>query len=104
MQLGYEPLCLDTEAQLDELCRFLEVPVAPEMTLLEVSGSHVVLGNRMKTDKGKRVGVAYDDRWTARRDWLLPAAILPWIMRYNSREVYGDTAVDPRLAAGKAAH
>ena len=87
-QLGYEELCFDTEDLLDELCRFLGVRPLPDMASLESSGSHVVLGNRMKLEDGKRTGIRYDGRWLSRDDWLLPAAILPAIMKYNTRQVY----------------
>jgi hypothetical protein len=95
-QLSYERLCLFPESTLDDLCRFLGVQPVLQMLSLRESGSHVVLGNRMKGENGTRQGVRYDGRWFTRREWILPAALLPAVMRYNAREVYGKVEVDPR--------
>jgi hypothetical protein len=94
-QLSYEKLCLFPDKQLDDLCRFLDVQPVPEMLSIRKSGSHVVLGNRMKDEDGTRAGIRYDGRWFTRREWLLPAILLPSVMRYNAREVYGTVKVDP---------
>ena len=88
-QLSYEKLCLFPVRQLDDLCRFLDVQPVPEMLAIGESGSHVVLGNRMKDEDGTRAGIRYDGRWSTRREWRLPAKLLPGVMRYNAREVHG---------------
>jgi hypothetical protein len=33
--------------------------------------------------------VQYDQRWLADRRWLIPAFLLPQVMKFNSNEVYG---------------
>ena len=87
-QLGYEELCLHPNRLVESLCRFLGVPPTRTMLSIERSGSHIVLGNRMKEDAEKRRGILYDVRWLLRDEWLLPSALLPHVMRYNARQVY----------------
>jgi hypothetical protein len=57
--------------------------------MLELSGrnSHMIAGNPMRHDPGKRRQIVHDDRWLQRNDWNLAALVSPGIMRYNAREV-----------------
>lgn len=87
--VGYDALCLDPEAELRRLCAFLEVPFVPEMMDLGRTDSHNILGNRMRLQRTKRSRLIYDSRWLRDRSWLSAAILLPWIMRYNERMVYG---------------
>jgi hypothetical protein len=63
--------------------------VAPEniLSLIDTQ-SHVILGNRIRSQKEKRRRVAYDDCRFYQSEWTLPLLISPHIMRYNSAEVY----------------
>lgn len=87
-QIGYEELALYPEPTLARVCEFLGIEPTGAMLDLEASGSHSILGNRMRLQKEKRRRIAYDCRWFWCRDWQLPAALLPHIMRYNERETY----------------
>ena len=87
-QLGYEELCLHPNLLVRNICEFLDVKPVDSMLSLPDSGSHVALGNRMRSQKEKRQRIFYDNRWFYRNDWLLPAVLLPRIMRYNTAEVY----------------
>lgn len=87
-QIGYEELALYPEPTLARVCEFLGIEPTGAMLDLEASGSHSILGNRMRLQKEKRRRIVYDCRWFWRRDWQLPAALLPHIMRYNERETY----------------
>ena len=95
-QLSYERLCLFPDPTLEDLCRFLDVEPVPEMLAIGESGSHVVLGNRMKSKEGTSVGLRYDGRWFTRREWQLPAQLLRGVMQYNAREVYDHSHAAPR--------
>lgn len=87
-QVGYEELCLYPEMLMRQLSVFLEVEYCESMLSLKDTQSHVILGNRMRSQEEKRRGVVYDDRWFYNNDWMLPTLIFPHIMRYNSAEVY----------------
>ena len=52
------------------------------------SQSHILVGNTKKSDSERRQRIVYDNRWMYRNDWVIPAALLPNIMRYNAEEVY----------------
>jgi hypothetical protein len=88
-QLGYEELCLSPEAIARKICRFLDEEYQPSMLSLRDSRSHVIRGNRMRSQPEKRA-LAYDNRWFHRRDWMLPALLFRQIMRYNREQVYSN--------------
>ncbi len=90
-QFGYEELALYPERVIPKICEFLGVDFSESMMSLQESGSHCALGNRMRTQKEKRRRIFYDNRWFHRREWQLPAAAFPNIMRYNTAEVYRNT-------------
>lgn len=56
--------------------------------ILTDTQSHIIRGNRMRSQAEKRRRVAYDDRWFYKQEGMLPAVLFPQIMRYNSRQVY----------------
>jgi len=88
VQVGYEELCLYPDFIMKMISDFLEVDYTPDMLALTDIQSHVILGNRMRSQQEKRRRVAYDDRWFYKLEWMLPALVFPHIMRYNSVEVY----------------
>jgi hypothetical protein len=90
--LGYEELCLAPERIVPKLCRFLDLPHEPSMLVLERSASHVLRGNRMRHDAGRRV-VSYDPRWLVRGEWTLPSLLCRRIMRSNREWVYSNGIV-----------
>lgn len=91
-QLGYEELSLYPKTTMRGVGEFLGIEVVDSMFSLLDSGSHSVLGNRMRFQSEKRQGIFYDNRWFYRKDWLLPAVIFPNIMQYNTREVYRNSS------------
>jgi hypothetical protein len=86
-QIGYEELCLYPKLMIQQICEFLEEDVELSMLTLKESQSHVMRGNRMRTQKDK-TDISYDHRWFFRNEWIIPAFLFPHIMRYNAREVY----------------
>lgn len=88
-QFGYEEFCLAPERIARSLCEFLEVEFQPEMLRVCGSGSHVLRGNRMRSQPEKR-SLSYDHRWFTRREWLLPSLLCPRIMRFNREQVYSN--------------
>jgi hypothetical protein len=91
-RLGYEELCLAPERIVPAICRFLDIPHEPSMLALERSTSHVLRGNRMRHDAGRRL-VSYDPRWLVRGEWMLPALLCRRIMRSNRERVYSNDIV-----------
>lgn len=88
IQVGYEELCLYPDFIMKMISGFLEVDYTEAMLTLTDTQSHVIHGNRMRSQQEKRRRVAYDDRWFYKLEWMLPALVFPHIMRYNSVEVY----------------
>lgn len=93
LRLGYEELCLAPERLVPRICDFIGVPFEPSMLALERSASHVLRGNRMRHDAGRR-RVAYDPRWFVRGEWMLPALLCRRIMRFNRERVYSNGLVE----------
>jgi hypothetical protein len=89
LQIGYEELCLYPKLMVQRICDFLEEEVELSMLTLKNSQSHVMRGNRMRTQKDKSE-IVYDHRWFFRHEWILPTFFFPNIMRYNAKEVYGN--------------
>jgi hypothetical protein len=87
-QLGYEELSLYPDFLNRDVCKFLGVEPVDSMFSLLDSGSHSVLGNRMRSQNEKRQRIFYDNRWFYRNDWLIPSVLFRNIMQYNIREVY----------------
>ena len=90
-QLGYEELSLYPQIAVQGICEFLRVEPDDLMYSLSDSGSHSILGNRMRLQNEKRGRIAYDNRWFCRNDWLFPAVLFRNLMRYNSQQVYQNT-------------
>ena len=93
LRVGYEELCLAPGQTVPRICRFLDVPYEPAMLELARSSSHVLRGNRMRHDAGRRA-IAYDPRWLVRREWMLPALLCPRIMRFNREQVYSSGLIE----------
>ena len=87
VQIGYEELCLYPKRIIQKICDFLEEDIDPAMLTLKESQSHVMRGNRMRTQQDKSE-LLYDHRWFSRNEWILPAFLFPNIMKYNAKEVY----------------
>ena len=94
-RFSYEELAQRPAETLELICRFLGVPVDRGMVQLDTSGSHSILGNRMRDQPDKRREVTYDSHWRDRTDWRLPRRLCPRIMRYNRREVYANGLLPP---------
>jgi len=88
-QVGYEELALQPEKTLRSVCRFLGVEFDPAMLNIRKTGSHSVLGSRMRTQKEK-MRIRYDHRWFLRTEWKVPSILFPNIMKYNTKHVYGN--------------
>lgn len=88
LQLGYEELALYSEYSVNLICSFLDAPNTDSVPQLSDSKSHSILGNRMRSQKEKKQGIFYDNRWFYKSDWTLPSVLFPNIMRYNNNEVY----------------
>jgi hypothetical protein len=90
-QLGYEELSLYPQIAVQSICEFLGVEPVNSMYSLSDSGSHSILGNRMRLQDEKRGRIVYDNRWFCRNDWLLPAVLFRNLMQFNSQQVYQNT-------------
>jgi len=90
-QLGYEELCLHADRMIPKLCEFLGAEPVPDMYSPRNSHSHDALGNASRFQSDKRAGLFYSNRWCYETEWLLPAALLRGVMRFNARQVYSNT-------------
>jgi len=86
--LGYDELGMNPDLMMKKIFDFLEEDIVKSDFCSLNSQSHILIGNTKKSESTRRQGIVYDNRWMYRNDWVLPAALLPKIMRYNAREVY----------------
>lgn len=87
---GYEPFCFDPPAILSLTDDFLALPKRQESANLVQSKHHVLFGNPMRNCETRKKKVHYDHRWFNETDYLAPAALLPFVMKYNKQKVYGE--------------
>ena len=87
LQVGYEELCLYPKNMLQKICDFLDEEPETSMLNPNVSGSHSVLGNRMRNQTNK-LEILYDNRWFLHNEWKFPALLFLHIMEYNNKHVY----------------
>jgi hypothetical protein len=87
--VGYEELALQPGKTMRAVCRLLGVEFDSSMLNLRNTGSHSVLGSRMRTQKDK-MKIRYDHRWFLRSEWKIPSLLFPNIMKYNTKHVYGN--------------
>jgi hypothetical protein len=88
IQVGYEELTLYPEFVMPKICDFLHIDFMEHLLRLDDNSSHVLLGNRMRSDREKRLRVTYDARWLYSKDWQMAAVVFPFIANYSNREVY----------------
>ena len=96
MQLGYEELCFRPELILGKICGFAGVPFDAAMLSPTTSNSHILRGNPMRWDPGRRKAIVYDNRWFYRPRIQILTATLPFVMSWNTDNVYrniGPTAM-----------
>jgi hypothetical protein len=84
LSMGYEPLVLDPERALKSLCEGLSLAYDADMLRLKRGTEHILIGNRMRTDRSQRL--RYDGRWMQMPS-VWPALLRP-VMRYNRTQVY----------------
>jgi hypothetical protein len=90
LTVSYDELALNPIASVRRICRFLELDYDDAMIADYGNAEHhAIKCNRMKGDPDKMAAVQYDQRWLADRRWLIPAFLLPQVMKFNSNEVYG---------------
>lgn len=98
MQLGYEELCFRPELILGKICQFAGVPFDGAMLTPTRSNSHILRGNPMRWDPTRRKAIMYDNRWFYRPRIQMMAAALPFVLSWNTDNVYrniGPAAVRP---------
>ena len=88
MSLGYDELGLNPDLMMKKIYAFLGEEIIDPSFCSVNSQSHVLVGNTSKSESERRQGIFYDNRWMYRNEWVLPAALLPKIMKYNAAEVY----------------
>lgn len=88
-KIGYEDFCFNTEKRLIEYCEKIGIDFDKRMATLENPKHHILYGNQMRLDKKKKQGIRYDAEWLSQLSFNLPAAVLPFVMRYNKQQVYG---------------
>lgn len=90
--LGYEEFCFETETVLQQLCQFAEISSSEKMGSLEGAKHHILVGNRLRLDDKKLSGIRYDGSWLKNNKLNLPAMLFRFIMKFNAKNVYGNTS------------
>jgi hypothetical protein len=86
--LGYDELGMNPDLMMKKIFDFLEEDIVVSDFSSVNSQSHILVGNTKKSESSRRQGIVYDNRWMYRNEWLLSAALLPKIMKYNAEEVF----------------
>ena len=89
--LGYDELGMNPEKMFTKIFEFLGEDTMNSDFSSVNSQSHILVGNTKKSVSQRREGIFYDNRWMYRNEWLLSAALLPKVMRYNATQVYKNT-------------
>jgi len=92
--LGYDELGMNPELMMKKIFDFLEEDFLDPDFCSVNSQSHILVGNTRKADPKRRRSIFYDNRWIYSNEWLLPAAVLRNIMKYNEMEVYRNIKAD----------
>jgi hypothetical protein len=82
--LGYEELVLDPHNVIPKICEHIGIEYDEEMLQIPSSTDHILVGNRMRTDKTQRI--KYDGRWMKIHS-IWPSLLFP-IMHYNNKRVF----------------
>ena len=82
--VSYDQLCLQPDDVLKSICRFVDLDFDSAMLDLKDSGSHNILGNRMRNDPERRSAIRYDNRWFHDRRWAFLQLMFRNVMDYNS--------------------
>ncbi len=87
--VSYEELALRPVPSLQRICKHLGLDYTPEMFDFARSEHHAVKCNRMRSNEAKMTSITYDHRWFHQDRWMLPALLMPQVMKFNRKHVYG---------------
>ena len=102
MTLGYEELAFYPKAMLAKVCDFLGIEFHAAMLRPADSQSHIIRGNRARTDKEKVAEIRYDARWMASSRLMLKSFVFWPMLAANRRWVYGNFIIGRTRAFGRA--
>ena len=93
--LGYEELALAPEASLRRLCAWLDLPFDEAMCTPGVSsGSHILVGNRVRFESERAASIHYDGTWLGQASTGVGiVAQMPPVRTMNQRLVYGNRLI-----------
>lgn len=92
LQIGYEELCFYPKYILNKICKFIGVNFSDKLLDSPAeTGSHTARGNPMRVSKKKRKKIMYDSRWLRNRKVSLVYSLLPFVAKWNSKNVYSNT-------------
>jgi len=89
--ISFDDLIIHPHSWLEKICTHLGLePRVEEMLHFGEAEHHAIKGNRMIHEPEKMSQLAYDNRWAAESNWLLPAILMPHVTRFNREQVYGN--------------
>ena len=88
--VSYEELVLNPEPYVQKIFDHAGLQPTGEAIQFGLREHHAIMCNRMKGDASKMGGMKYDTRWLYERNFSFASLMLPWIIRYNSKNVYGN--------------
>ncbi len=97
VKIGYEQFCFNVESILGQVYQAAGLPLLPQGGNLEHAGHHILFGNPMRLSAKKSSTIAYDARWLKENDYLLPASLMPFVMKYNQQNVYQESTISPQV-------
>lgn len=87
-KLGYEHFCFNAADVLKTLYQEAGLPPKQCDKSLQEAEHHILFGNPMRLSAEKSSEINYDSRWLKEEGYLLPACLMPFVMKYNNSNVY----------------
>lgn len=87
-KIGYEHFCFHTTDVLNELYDTLSLPPRSTTQSLAQAEHHILFGNPMRLSEKQAREVKYDSRWLKDSRYIVPAFLMPFVTRYNRKNVY----------------
>ncbi|NOY71747.1 MAG: hypothetical protein GXP14_05125 [Gammaproteobacteria bacterium] len=88
LDLSYEALVFDTERVMSEIEAFADLKNHESCSELPEREIHIIRGNRTAFTSSPDAPLYYGANWMSKWKWSAMLGILPWISKYNKRNVY----------------
>lgn len=88
MDLSYESLVFNTDELMLEIEKFAELKRPLDNAEASVREMHIIRGNRTAFTSSPDAPLYYRANWMSKWKWSAMLTFLPWVSKYNKRNVY----------------